>query len=99
MLLNPESISFLYEVALQDLALSPKDDKGMTDKILRDETSQPNTQTWNTEIYLRSCVADADPGSGAFLTLGPGSGMGKNQESGSGMNNPDHICESLETIF
>ena len=56
MLLNPESISILYEVALQDLALSPQDDKGMTDKILRDETSQPNTETWNTEIYLRSSV-------------------------------------------
>jgi hypothetical protein len=54
MLLNPESISILYEVALQDLALSPQDDKGMTDKILRDEARQPNTQTWNTEIYLRT---------------------------------------------
>ncbi len=33
----------------------------------------------------------------------PGSGMGKNQDpepgSGSGMNIPDHILESLETIF
>ncbi len=42
-----------------------------------------------------------DPGSGAFLT--PGSGMGKNEDpqpgSGSGMNIPDHISESLETIF
>ncbi len=38
-----------------------------------------------------------DPGSGAFLT--PGSGMGKNSGSGSGMNIPDHIFESLETIF
>ncbi len=32
-----------------------------------------------------------------------GSGMGKNldpdPESGSGMNNPDHISESLETLF
>jgi hypothetical protein len=44
---------------------------------------------------LQSSVADPDPGSGAFLTLG--SGMGK--KSGSGMNNPDHISESLETIF
>jgi hypothetical protein len=35
---------------------------------------------------------DPDPGSGAFLT--PGSGMGK--KSGSGMNNPDHISESLK---
>ncbi len=50
------------------------------------------------------CLSDAwirDPGSGAFLT--PGSGMGKNSGSGSGirigMNNPDHISESLETIF
>jgi hypothetical protein len=25
--------------------------------------------------------------------------MGKKSGSGSGMNNPDHICESLETIF
>ncbi len=32
-------------------------------------------------------VADPDPGSGAFLT------------PGSGKNNPDHISESLETIF
>jgi hypothetical protein len=41
--------------------------------------------------------ADPYPGSGAFLT--PGSGMGKKSESGSGMNNPDHISENLETIF
>jgi hypothetical protein len=38
-----------------------------------------------------------DPGSGAFLTLG--SGMGKKSGSGSGMNNPDQISESLETIL
>jgi hypothetical protein len=36
-------------------------------------------------------VADTDPGSGDFLN--PGS------RSGSGMNIPDHISESLETIF
>ncbi len=36
-------------------------------------------------------------GSGAFLT--PGSGMGRKSGSRSGMNNPDHISESLETIF
>jgi hypothetical protein len=36
-------------------------------------------------------------GYGAFLT--PGSGMGKKSRSGSGMNIPDHISESLETIF
>jgi hypothetical protein len=32
-------------------------------------------------------VTEPDPGSGDFLT------------PGSGMNNPDHISESLETIF
>jgi hypothetical protein len=36
---------------------------------------------------IPSSVADPDPGSGDFLT------------PGSGMNNPDHIYESLETIF
>jgi hypothetical protein len=30
---------------------------------------------------------------------GSGSGMGKKSGSGSRMNNPDHISESLETIF
>jgi hypothetical protein len=44
-------------------------------------------------------VANPDPGSGAFLTLDQGSGMGKKSGSGSGMNNPDHIFESLETNF
>jgi hypothetical protein len=36
-----------------------------------------------------------------FLPLDPGSGMGKNQDPdpGSGMYLPDHISESLETIF
>jgi hypothetical protein len=29
----------------------------------------------------------------------PGSGVGKKSGSESGMNNPDHISESLETIF
>jgi hypothetical protein len=44
-----------------------------------------------------SSVADPDPGSGALLT--PGSGMGKKSGSGSGMNNPDHISESLKQLF
>jgi hypothetical protein len=43
----------------------------------------------------RGSIVDPDPGSGAFWT--PGSGMGK--KSRSGMNIPDHISESLETIF
>ncbi len=38
-----------------------------------------------------------DPGSGAFLISG--SGMGKKSGSGSGMNNPDHISETLESVF
>ncbi len=44
----------------------------------------------------------ADPGSRIqclFDPLDPGSGMGKNSGSGSGMLNPDHNSESLETIF
>jgi hypothetical protein len=44
-----------------------------------------------------SSVAYPDPGSGAFLN--PGSGMGKKVSSGSEINIPDHISESLETIF
>jgi hypothetical protein len=52
----------------------------------------------NTLELMESSVADPNPGSGAFLT--PGSGrMGKKSGSGSGMNNPDHISESLEIIF
>ncbi len=55
-------------------------------------------------LILKNCVADPGsgiqyPGSGAFLTLDPGYGMGKESGSGSGMNNPDHISESLKTIF
>jgi hypothetical protein len=47
-------------------------------------------------------VADQDPGSGAFLSPGPGSGIRKTGwKSGpeSGMNIPDHFSESLETVF
>jgi hypothetical protein len=44
-----------------------------------------------------SSVADPDPGSGAFLTLG--SGMGKKSGAESGMNNPANISEGLETNF
>jgi hypothetical protein len=42
-------------------------------------------------------VAEPDPGYGAFLTAG--SGMRKNSGSGSGMNNPDLISESLEKFI
>jgi hypothetical protein len=50
----------------------------------------------------KDSVADPDPGSGVFLTpwiRDLGSGMGKKSGSGPGINNPDHISESLETIF
>ncbi len=59
----------------------------------------------NNLIFLKwpaVSVADADPGSVAFLPfwpLDPGSGMGKKSGPGSGKNNQDHISESLETIF
>jgi hypothetical protein len=46
---------------------------------------------------MRMRMQIPDLGSGAFLT--PGFGMGKKSESGSGVNNPDHISESLEAIF
>jgi hypothetical protein len=46
---------------------------------------------------IKAVLRDPDPGSGAFLT--PGSGMGKKSRSGSGMNIPDQISESLETMF
>ncbi len=41
-------------------------------------------------------VANLDPGSGEFLSLDPGSGMGKKS---AGMNNQDHISESSEKKF
>jgi hypothetical protein len=51
---------------------------------------KPN-QTVDKEAVLR--IRDPVP----FLT--PKSGMGKKSGSGSGMNNPDHISESLKSIF
>ncbi len=53
---------------------------------------------WEFNVVIaRSSVADPDSGSGAFLT--PGSGMGKKSGSGSWMNNPNHIFESLTKFF
>ncbi len=40
------------------------------------------------KVYLKNRVANPDPGSG----------IGKKSGSEFGMNNPDHISESLETI-
>jgi hypothetical protein len=68
----------------------------------------PVSRPWNLENMFiaisffysvrkrTTSVADPNPGSGAFLT--PGSGMGRKSASGSGMNNPDNIFWSLETI-
>jgi hypothetical protein len=52
-------------------------------------------------LMAKRVLQPVHPGSDAFLTLDPGSGMGKKSESLSGfvINNPDHISESLETIF
>jgi len=46
-------------------------------------------------------VADPDSGSGirCFLTLVSGIRYGKSPDQGSGINIPDHIFESLVTIF
>jgi hypothetical protein len=45
--------------------------------------------TFLFSLSLPLSISIADPGSGAFLTPG----------SGSGMNIPDHIFQSWETIF
>ncbi len=63
-----------------------------------------STSTWRTFVppgYLFLNVhnfADPDPGFSAFLNR-RGSGMGKKSRCGTGMNIPDHISESWETIF
>ncbi len=44
-------------------------------------------------------LTDPDPGSGAFWPMDPGFGVDKKSRYGSGMNIPDHISESLITIF
>ncbi len=47
------------------------------------------------QAVLRIRIRDPVP----FWPLDPGSGKGKKSWSGSGMNNPDHNLQSLETIF
>jgi hypothetical protein len=58
----------------------------------------PAEVLWLTPRYVFQAVLRIrDAGSCSFLI--PGSGMGKKKsKSGSGMNIPDHISESLETI-
>ncbi len=60
---------------------------------------QIESQSRRIQEIGEDCLSHSvpDPGSGAFIT--PGSGMGKKSGSGSVTNNPDHISESLETIF
>ncbi len=50
---------------------------------------------------ILSSIEDPDPGSGAFLMLfwPRNPGWEKNPDPGSGMNIPDQISESFETIF
>jgi hypothetical protein len=64
---------------------------------------EPDPFDQNKRVFLPkfACVsigriADPDPGSGAFLT--PGSGIRDGKKSGSWMNIPDHISESLEPV-
>jgi hypothetical protein len=52
----------------------------------------------NNRFESRS-VADSDPESGAFLTPGSWIRDGKKSGSGSGMNIPIYISESLERIL
>jgi hypothetical protein len=49
----------------------------------------------NMQTVLRIWILDPVP----FRPLDPGFGMSSKSRSGSGMNIPDHISESLETIF
>ncbi len=75
----------------------------------RKNLEQPTRYTVNVDIRhfewgkLRiSSSADPDPGSGIrclYDLLDLGSGMSKKSTSGSGMNIPDHISESSETMF
>jgi hypothetical protein len=61
---------------------------------------EPTEETLHRQKTPFCCsVADSDPGSGAFLTPESGIQNGKKTRSGSGMNNPVHISESLKTIF
>ncbi len=62
---------------------------------LNPDPATPTNADPDLKLWVKSSVADPDPGSGALLT--PGSGIGK--KSGFGIKNADHISERLETIF
>jgi hypothetical protein len=71
-----------------------KGQKGTGSRIRIRNTEQIRVVLDILERIVRASAAD--PGSSAFLT--PGSGMGKKSRSGSEINIPDHIFESLETM-
>ncbi len=52
---------------------------------------------WYLLTFVMLRIPDRDPK--LFWPLDLGFGMGKKSGSGSGMNNPDHVSESLVTIF
>ncbi len=62
---------------------------------LRTDLDRFNKEAVQVINLILSSVADL----GSDVCLTPGSGMGKKSGSGSGMNNPDHISDSFETIF
>jgi len=71
----------------------------------------PESRIWDPRFRIRDPGSGIrDPGSGirdprsrirdpVSGIQDPGSRMGKKSGSGSGMNNPDHISKSLETIL
>jgi hypothetical protein len=72
----------------------------MTSTIWRRDSFRDAGACRCTDIpFITISVADPDPRSGVFLTLG--SWMGKKSRSGSGLGMiiPDHISESLKTIL
>jgi hypothetical protein len=60
------------------------------------EYINPRVTSFHTDLSERQCCGS---GSGMRCLFDPGSGMGKKSRSGSGMNIPDHISESLETFL
>jgi hypothetical protein len=53
-----------------------------------------------TELAIIFSVTAPDPGSMIRCHIDPlDPGWGKKSGTGSGMNNPDHISESIETVF
>jgi hypothetical protein len=57
-----------------------------------------DNQSYGTSMRCTSSIVDLDAGSGAFLTPGSLSGMGKKSRPISGMNIPDpHQSEKLHT--